>query len=51
MIYCRLGEYGSFYNWRTLANHDGNEVVAKKKKKSHGQDNISARAFLTLYIS
>ena len=50
MIYCRLEEYGSFYNWGTLANHDGNEDVAKKKK-SHGQDNSSTRAFLTLYIS
>ena len=34
MIYCRLGEYGTFYNWGTLANHDGNEDVAKKKEIS-----------------
>ena len=37
MIYCRLGEYGSFYNWGTLANHDDNEDVAKKKRNLIGR--------------
>ena len=45
MIYCRLEEYGLFYNWRTLVNHDGNEVVAKKKEISWAGQYISTCVF------